>query len=72
MDKNVILRGRNDYTVRCQDCGWEYNGINGVGLAAQHCDRHGHTVHVDSYGSITFTQEESDYYKDWEAQQKTS
>ena len=43
-----------DIEVHCRDCDWEYAGKNGVGLAAQHCDRYEHIVSFDSYGGGTF------------------
>lgn len=43
-----------DYTVSCEDCGWELSGKNGLGLAAQHHDKYGHTVHVQIVGSVTY------------------
>ena len=31
-------------SAECLDCEWDAEGRNAVGLAAQHHDRHGHTV----------------------------
>ena len=43
-----------DYNVVCQDCGWAVQGKNGLGVAAQHHDRTGHTVHVDVEGVVQY------------------
>lgn len=44
-------------SVSCE-CGWTYDGRNGLGLAAQHHDRTGHEVQVEQticviYGEST-------------------
>lgn len=59
----LTYSGPPDIRVWCEDCAWTYEGKNGVGLAAQHCDRYGHTVHFDSEGGGTFTQEGSPWHQ---------
>jgi hypothetical protein len=44
-----------DYVARCDDCGWESWTRNSQGNAAKHCDRYGHTVHIEVVGGITYT-----------------
>lgn len=48
-----------DYHVHCE-CGWEAYGVNGLGIAAQHHDRTGHTVNVGVTGSVTYASEADD------------
>jgi len=43
-----------DYHAICEDCGWEVHAKNGLGIAAQHHDRTGHTVVIDVYGSVRY------------------
>jgi len=43
-----------DYEARCQDCAWETCGKNGLGNAAQHHDRTGHTVSTDVSGNVMY------------------
>lgn len=51
------------YSVRCQECNWELlDTKNGLGLAAQHCDRYGHDVHVEVSGGVTYTQRDAKPY----------
>ena len=45
------------YNVTCQDCGWETYGKNGLGIAAQHHDRTGHTVTIDVEGQVKYLSE---------------
>lgn len=40
--------------VNCDGCGWQYEGKNGLGLAAQHHDRYGHSIHVDIYTVVSY------------------
>ena len=42
------------YEARCRDCPWETHGRNGLGNAAQHADRTGHSVCIDVEGSIEY------------------
>lgn len=47
------------YSARCQDpaCDWELlDAKNGLGVAAQHCDRTGHDVYVDVSGTVYYSQ----------------
>lgn len=43
-----------DYSVHCEDCDFETSGKNGLGNAARHHDRTGHTVNVDVSGNVTY------------------
>lgn len=45
------------YNVECQDCGWKTAGRNGLGLAARHHDRTGHTVHTEVGGRVEYLSE---------------
>lgn len=45
------------YNAVCQDCGWATRGKNGLGLAAQHHDRTGHTVSTDVKGIVQYLSE---------------
>lgn len=38
----------------CENCDWQVGSKNGVGLAAQHTDRTGHTTRVETGYAITF------------------
>lgn len=49
-----------DYSAKCDDCGWTATSRNALGLAAQHSDRHQHTVHTQTFGGVTFTPEGSE------------
>lgn len=46
--------GKAPDVVNCRGCDWHYEGMNGLGLAAQHHDRTGHTVDVDTFGFVTY------------------
>lgn len=48
----------NQYVAHCQDCGWECEARNALGLAAQHHDKTKHTVHVDLYKTIVYETKE--------------
>lgn len=63
MSNRVFFKSHPCVHVTCRDCGWEYDGANGVGLAAKHCDKYGHTVDWDSTLSGTYTQNGSETYK---------
>jgi hypothetical protein len=43
-----------DADARCDDCEWEVFSRNSLGLAAQHHDRTGHTVHANSTVGVTY------------------
>lgn len=56
------MRRRNTWTywtynAKCQDCGWAVSGRNGLGLAAQHYDRTGHTVYTNVEGLVKYLSE---------------
>ena len=55
-----------DYRAICDDCGWECFAKNALGIAAQHHDRTGHTVIVETQGSVTYASEA--YYQKWKAE----
>lgn len=43
------------YRPICQDCGWAPgDSKNGLGIAALHHDKTGHTVNVDVEGGVTY------------------
>lgn len=42
------------YDARCRECGFEVSGKNALGLAAQHHDRTGHSIDVESIGNISY------------------
>ena len=46
------------YNVQCQGCGFNTRGVNGLGLAAQHHDRTGHTISIDVTGSVQYASDE--------------
>ncbi len=48
------------YEARCWDCGWAVRGRNGLGLAAQHHDRTGHTVQINVFGVVVYLSDEDD------------
>ena len=54
MSKERITYTSYDAQVWCTDCEWEYYGKNGIGLAAQHCDKYEHIIHCESIHGITF------------------
>ena len=45
------------YHVECRDCGWKVEGKNGLGLAAQHHDRTGHTIVTEVEGTVSYLSE---------------
>lgn len=47
----------------CDDCEWEQGARNGMGLAAQHHYKTGHTTHVESSYTMTFCTEESPVFQ---------
>ncbi len=49
-----------DYSVFCQGCDWKYFGKNGLGLAAQHHDKYGHSVNVEVTGGVSYLNDEDD------------
>jgi tryptophanase len=51
--------------ARCTVCDWECSSKNALGVAAQHCDKHGHEVFVDIERTVGFTPREQ-----YEARQK--
>ena len=54
-----------DAEARCDDCEFEAHSKNAHGLAAQHCQKYGHTVHIDVYRSYTLTQTDSSWHTSW-------
>lgn len=42
--------------VHCVDCGWEYEGRNGMGLGAQHAGLYEHEVQVESSYAMIFNE----------------
>ena len=46
------------YSVECTGCDWTVCGKTGLGLAAQHHDRTGHSVRVEVEGCISYLSEE--------------
>lgn len=47
--RTTYRRGILAAETRCRDCGWEYEGRNALGLAAQHHDRTGHLITSQYY-----------------------
>jgi len=43
-----------DYSARCDGCDWTLYSKNALGVAAQHHDRTGHSVHVESAGCVSY------------------
>ena len=61
MDGDDVMRNTwryFTYAVWCEDCEWHTFGKNGLGNAAQHHDRTGHTVRVDVEGQVTYCNDE--------------
>ncbi len=46
-----------DYKAVCLDCEWSTHGKNGLGLAAQHHDRTGHSVNISVEGLVKYISE---------------
>ena len=45
---------RRDLRAWCQDCGKEWFSKNAQWVAAQHCDRHAHVVHVEIAMGVSY------------------
>ena len=45
---------KQDCKVECNDCGYEYYGRNGLGVAANHAKHHGHYVFVEVSRCVVF------------------
>jgi hypothetical protein len=52
--KRRTFTGLVSVVARCDDCGWTCTGRNAMGLAAQHCDRHAHTVRCEQTIGVTY------------------
>lgn len=48
------------YEAKCRGCGWGVYGKNGLGLAAQHHDRTGHSIQIDIKGVVVYLSDEDD------------
>lgn len=48
------------YDALCEECGWRTEGKNGLGVAAQHHDRTGHSVRVEVSGGVSYLSDSDD------------
>ena len=48
------------YHAKCEDCDWELDSKNALGLAAQHHDKYDHNIFIDVSGGIKYVNDKED------------
>lgn len=67
MNRRAYWRTKPDYIVECQGCQFEQFGRNALGLAAQHHDRTGHVVRVETSLAIYYGEDQPGRRRWWKA-----